>query len=167
MRRSQQFLVAVGIFIFVLGASVTLLAKQLSGPHPKLPSAPLTAEECLNCHSDEFRAVERAMRPISIFSAQPDISRVIPIGMPASNLAVIPISGDTRPYVVTAASPEVMGEPELQYLLRTDRGEALLESSWHAINEMLHAAGPAATPICEACHLATPTAPARPPASGL
>ena len=167
MRRSQQFLAAVGILIFALGASAALLASQLSVPHPRLPAAMPTAQESLNCHSDEFRRTVRAMRPISIVNAEPDTSRVIPIGMPANDLAVIPIAGDTRPYVVTAANPEVMGEPELKYLLRTDRGEALLARNWHTMYELLRADSPAATPICEACHLATPAGSAISPASGL
>jgi hypothetical protein len=167
MRRSQQFLIAVGTFIFALGASVALLAAQLSTPHVEAAAALPVAEECLNCHSEEYRAVERAVQPMSIFSAQPDTSRVIPIGVRTDGLAVVPMGSDTRPYLVTAAHPEEMGEPELQYLLRTDRGEAVLADNWHAIDRALQAAGPDAAPLCEACHLLTPTAPARAPESGL
>ncbi len=161
MRRSQLILVAFGVLVFVLGASAALLASQLSAPHPQLPSTAPTAEECLNCHSDEYRAVERAVRPITIFSAQPEVGRVLPIGMPATGLTVVPIGSDTRPYVVTAANPEVMGEPEMRYLLRTDSGDALLPDTWHVLDEALQAAGAGATPLCEACHLLTPTAPAQ------
>ncbi len=157
MRHSQQILIAVGTLIFALGAGAALLASQLSAPHPVLPSAAPTAEECLNCHSDEYRAVERALRPIAILSAQPETGTVLPIAMRSDGLAVVAMGSETRPYVVTDASPEVMGEPELRYLMRTDNGEALLPETWHALDRVLQAAGPGATPVCEACHLLTPT----------
>ncbi len=158
MRRQHIILTAIGILIFAMGAGAALLAGQLTTVHPQ----PMTSDaaitgDCLTCHSDQYRAAERAVQPMPI--SDPRRTATEPVrGGQLEALAVVPMVDDTRPYAVTESAPRHSGAPTLRYRMRTDNGVLVLPETWNLLGQALSAAGAAATPLCEACHLPTPTA---------
>lgn len=161
MSRHHVILTAIGILIFAMGAGAALLAEQLTTVHPPLTTnggATMTGE-CLTCHSDIFRAAERVVQPMPILNAHQTATAPVQGGK-VDGLSVVPMVGDTRPYLVTDAAPRHTGAPSLRYRMRTDDGVLVLPETWNLLGQALSAVGAAATPLCEACHFPTPTAPA-------